>query len=749
MNLNLKSVFKRRLRQNEIDNQDSNRLFAETLEDRCMLSGTWASFSSPTSIGTIMLLTDGTVMAHGSGQTNAWYKLTPDANGSYANGAWSSLSSMHYTRLYYGSNVLPDGRVFVLGGEYSNAGSWTRTGEIYNPQTNSWSDTVSFPQSQFGDGQTVLLPDGKLIAGYLSGTQVYLYNPANNTWAATGSKIHGDRSNEETWVLLSDGDVLSYDIFSSISTGTPQAQRYDFATGTWISAGTLPFLLSTQSIGYEIGSALMLPDGRVFQIGGNSRTALYDPSANTWANGPTIPGAKGADDAPSAIMPDGKILFTVDTPTFNPPSRMLEYDYVAGTITDVTTTLPSSLQSKLNSTSSYKGRMLMLPSGQMLFTPDGFSGNTMYVYTPDGSPNNSWRPTVSSITLNSGSTYTLTGTQLTGRSAGASYGDDAEMDTNYPIIQLTATDGSGHVYYARSYNWTPGVATGSATVTTQFELPSGLPQANYDLRVVASGIASDPVAFSTITATGTIASGVLTNVTSTWQTVTLSESFADPIVIVGPMQIGDSDPGTVRIRNVTSNSFQIQVNEWDYQDGTHGAETVSYLVLNRGVTTLDNGKVLMAGSVSVTDAFSTVNFSSAFSSTPVVLSTVASDNGSQAVTSRVRNVNNNGFQVRVQEEENNDGTHTSETVNYIATLPGIGNSNGLIYEVGLAPDVTHKAFVTNFTQTFLAAPRLLATMQTYNSADTANVRLKGLNAKRFSPFIEEEALAGQRDFSHW
>ena len=42
--------------------------------------------------------------------------------------------------------------------------------------------------------------------------------------------------------------------------------------------------------------------------------------------------------------------------------------------------------------------------------------------------------------------FTLTGTQLNGISAGATYGDDAEMDTNYPIIQLKAKDGSGKVY---------------------------------------------------------------------------------------------------------------------------------------------------------------------------------------------------------------------------------------------------------------------------------------------------------------
>jgi hypothetical protein len=52
--------------------------------------------------------------------------------------------------------------------------------------------------------------------------------------------------------------------------------------------------------------------------------------------------------------------------------------------------------------------------------------------------------------------------------------------------------------------------------------------------------------------------------------------------------------------------------------------------------------------------------------------------------------------------------------------------------------VTHTPFVTLYNQTFLTTPQLLASMQTFNAADPANVRLKSLNAKRFSPFIEEE-----------
>jgi hypothetical protein len=48
--------------------------------------------------GAAFLLTDGTVMVHQEQDPNdAWYKLTPDINGSYANGTWSQAAKISVT----------------------------------------------------------------------------------------------------------------------------------------------------------------------------------------------------------------------------------------------------------------------------------------------------------------------------------------------------------------------------------------------------------------------------------------------------------------------------------------------------------------------------------------------------------------------------------------------------------------------------------------------------------------------------
>ena len=83
-------------------------------------AGTWTQFPhpAPSSVGLMLLLSDGTVMAQDPDVSDSWYRLTPDGHGSYVNGTWTALAPMHDTRLYFSSDVLKDGRVFVAGGEY-------------------------------------------------------------------------------------------------------------------------------------------------------------------------------------------------------------------------------------------------------------------------------------------------------------------------------------------------------------------------------------------------------------------------------------------------------------------------------------------------------------------------------------------------------------------------------------------------------------------------------------------------------
>ncbi len=197
------------------------------------------------------------------------------------------------------------------------------------------------------------------------------------------------------------------------------------------------------------------------------------------------------------MLPNGDVLFAVSmTPSYTDangnygPTKIYEYNPtapVASSLTDVTPNIAA-----LTNWPGYTTRMLVLPSGQVLFD---YGVNQLYAYTPDGAPQAAWQPSVTSVVANGNNLYTLSGTQLNGLSAGASYGSPAEMDENFPIVELKS--GSGTVYFARTFNWSStGVATGSTPETTQFSLPANLPQGTYSLSVVADGIASQPISFT-------------------------------------------------------------------------------------------------------------------------------------------------------------------------------------------------------------------------------------------------------------
>ena len=144
---------------------------------------------------------------------------------------------------------------------------------------------------------------------------------------------------------------------------------------------------------------------------------------------------------------------------------------------------------------SFYGHFLELPSGQLLFTD--FSSD-IEVFTPSGTYNQAWAPTISTAPTSvvRGSTYTISGTQFNGLSQGAAYGDDFQGATNFPLVRIV-NNATGHVFYCRTHDHsTMAVATGGKTVSTRFDVPANTETGASQLFVVANGIASP---FSSVT----------------------------------------------------------------------------------------------------------------------------------------------------------------------------------------------------------------------------------------------------------
>ncbi|WP_310600900.1 PKD domain-containing protein [Desulfobulbus sp.] len=228
-------------------------------------------------------------------------------------------------------------------------------------------------------------------------------------------------------------------------------------------------------------------------------------------------------------------------------------------------------------------------------------------------------------------------------------------------------------------------------------------------------------------------------VSSEWIRVPLSTSFTNPIVVAGPPSFNNGEPCTVRIRNVNKTGFDIKLTEWNYLDGIHPQETISYLVMERGHYTLPSGAAVEAGSFTGATNFKTVPFTTAFAKAPVVLANIASMNETDTVSGRIKNITASNFSYYYREQEQNTNSHLTETVNYIAWELSTGTIGSLQYEVGkTANSVTNVWYSGKYQSGFNQAPLLLADMQTSNDLDTSALRVKSQTAAGFQIMVEEE-----------
>jgi hypothetical protein len=307
-------------------------------------------------------------------------------------------------------------------------------------------------------------------------------------WTSLSSKGKKDFDAEEGWTLLADGSILTADVKAA-----PNSEIYTPSAKEWVTAGSTIVDLHSPSpdgcIHYgpggtlcyyppgEIGPAILRPDGTVFYTGsyteggnGPGNTAIYDSLTATWTTGPIFPNGDNAGDSFAVLLTNGDVLVEGDSGT--------SYLFNGTTLTAGNAT---------------PGSLMILPNGQVLV-----GGGRTEVYTSTGTYQTSWQPDISSYpsTVTPGSTYSISGTQFNGLSQAGSFGDEFQFATNYPLVQITNSS-TKHVFYARTHGHSSmGVATGTETITTNFDVPSSIETGASTLVVIANGIPSPPVSIT-------------------------------------------------------------------------------------------------------------------------------------------------------------------------------------------------------------------------------------------------------------
>ncbi|MCP4182505.1 MAG: hypothetical protein GY761_04210 [Hyphomicrobiales bacterium] len=225
-----------------------------------------------------------------------------------------------------------------------------------------------------------------------------------------------------------------------------------------------------------------------------------------------------------------------------------------------------------------------------------------------------------------------------------------------------------------------------------------------------------------------------------WLTVSLTHDYTDPVVVAIPLSYYGADPSVARIKSVdaSADTFKIRIEEWEYDDGGHTGEDVSYLVFEKGTHVLTGGQIIVAGTKSVDTSDTNVDISGAgYTVVPVVFSSVTTNNDPNSVTTRQKNITTNSFSITLQEEENG-GAHSTETVSYIALDAGSYNDgSNTAFQVGTKTGVNENWATISFTDTGIN-PSFLAAMQTTNGTDPAVLRYQDLGTDSVDIFVEEE-----------
>ena len=557
---------------------------------RLSLAGTWTALTTapPIGVNNCLLLSDGTVLVMNGGGQCA--KLTPDVHGSYINGTWTTLETMNSSRLFFASDVLTNGNVFVAGGEYGDPNHWDA--EIYNVPANAWTVVPgsSMPSFGYSDSPSEMLTNGNLLVSDSQSTYNF-YNVASNLMISGGSC--GDM-NEVCWVKLGNGGIFGADNYGD------SAVHFAPSVNGWIQDAS-----STPS-GFQDGDdqEFLLPNGEVFHVGSTSNTGFYTPGATqasvgTLVNGPNLP-INGTNqlyggESPGAMLVTGNVLLDLAPggggADGGSPCYFYEYNYISNNFTAVSAPGGGGTYNA----SPFVNSMLDLPDGSVLFV-GGQNSTSMYIYQPGGTPLPAGQPGINSITENADGSYLLTGTNLDGISEGAMFGDDEQMACDYPLVRMT-NNASGDVYYARTYNWTPGrVMTGTNILATDFTLPPNLPAGTYSLMVVAVGNASAPVSFNyspttPATPTGLSASAVGTYAYLTWNVSSGATSYNVK------RSTSNGGPYTTAATNVAGITT--------YTDPTLTNGITYYYVIsaaNSAGQSADSSQVSVTGSINVTTA---------------------------------------------------------------------------------------------------------------------------------------------------
>jgi len=283
---------------------------------------------------TAALQTDGRVMVAGghTGHDRIYDTEFYDP----ANGKWTAgpaiTNLLPAAREYHSATMLPNGKVLIAGGR-GGLSSYLSTAELYDPTTDTWTNTGAMNIARMAH-QATLLSNGKVLVtggnvSDASDARAELYDPPTGKWTLAGSAM--TKRSAYTATLLRNGKVLITGVESTWNRRS-FAEMYDPASSKWTATTALPDVRA----GY---TATLLSNGKVLVAGGRWGTGgswsiigdakLYDPTTERWTATGEMKVQRWRHAA--TLLSDGKVLVAGGSGSWlNPLSSAELYDPKTG-----------------------------------------------------------------------------------------------------------------------------------------------------------------------------------------------------------------------------------------------------------------------------------------------------------------------------------------------------------------------------------------------------------------------------------
>jgi hypothetical protein len=242
----------------------------------------------------------------------------------------------------------------------------------------------------------------------------------------------------------------------------------------------------------------------------------------------------------------------------------------------------------------------------------------------------------------------------------------------------------------------------------------------------------------------------------TFKTVTLKQNYSSPIIVCSPAYTSGL-PRTVRLANVSQNSFKVRVQ--NPSNETLPKTTINYLVVEEGEWTAPfkiEAKKYRTSTVGQDNDwnYDLRSYGQSYSGNIIVLHQVMSYNDPTWITTYVSKANNitkppsaedSSFRIALNGAEAVD-THGAEDIGYIIIQEGYDKINGIKWEAKQTADkiqglLNATPYNTTFSQTFPETPKVaLAFQQNMNDGDGSWALVHSATSTQLGLAVDEDQV---------